>query len=58
MLSRHFASDRGYIEIAKELVNHGTDVNGSADTGSTPSTLAAQMGHKKIVKFCQMSTLI
>ena len=45
-----FASDRGYLEIVRTLIEHGADVNHKDATyESTPITWAAYSGHAQVV---------
>lgn len=46
----HEACNRGHIQAARVLLNHGADVNAAASCGTTPLIDAASNGHNTIVK--------
>lgn len=46
----HEACNRGHIQAVRVLLNHGANVNASANCGTTPLIDAASNGHNTIVK--------
>ena len=46
----HEACNRGHTQAVRVLVNHGANVNASAQCGTTPLIDAASNGHQTIVK--------
>jgi ankyrin repeat protein len=49
-MALHFASEKGYLRIVTELLNHGMDTNCRDDCNQTPLHKAAKRGHKDIVR--------
>ena len=49
-ISIHKASEEGNIEVVKQHLAAGTDVNAKNRHGNSPLQLAALMGHKEIVE--------
>ena len=49
-MSIHEAADEGNIEVVKQHLADGTDVNAKNDFGSTPLIAAALEGHKEIAE--------
>ena len=46
----HWAAERGHKEVAKILIESGTEVNKVADCGWIPLHRAAERGHKKVAE--------
>jgi hypothetical protein len=46
----HFASQSGYLDSARLLLDHGADANAVDSNHVTPIHLASQHGHLEIVK--------
>jgi len=46
----HYACEKGFYEIAEELIEHGANVNAITQAQWTPMHFAAREGHLAIVK--------
>lgn len=45
------AAARGQLDMVRELVRHGADVNARYDAGSTPLIVASWQGHTSVVRY-------
>jgi hypothetical protein len=46
----HYAASRGYVEVARLLLENGADVNAKNEHGITPLHVAASEGHAEVVR--------
>ncbi|MBT8550782.1 ankyrin repeat domain-containing protein [Polynucleobacter paneuropaeus] len=46
-----YACSKGRLDVAKYLVQHGSDVNSVSPNGSTPLMMAAMSGNEYVVKY-------
>jgi serine/threonine-protein phosphatase 6 regulatory ankyrin repeat subunit B len=47
----HDASQRGHLDLARFLVEHGANITAQDQSGSTPLHQASQYGHLDVARF-------
>ena len=47
----HYAANQGDLDVVKELIDRGAEVNAQTGQGITPLHLAARKGHKDVVEY-------